>query len=161
MTLAADLGSALAALIETMAVARHDWWVVSGTAAWLYGCADRPQRDIDVLFDLRDVSRLRSQSGLMFGAGLPDGHFRSQAFATRPGPIVIEFFAGFEVCHGDNWVAYQPADRCWRSYAGLRLPVPGAAEMIRLLNLMGRPKDLARAERLSASARFPSSEDSA
>lgn len=157
----ADLASTLAVLVETMAVARHDWWVVSGTAAWLYDCADPPQRDIDVLFDLRDVSRLRSQSGLMFGAGLPNGHFRSQAFATRPGPIVTEFFAAFEVRQGDSWIAYQPDDRCWRIYAGVTLPVPSPTELTRLFNLMGRPKDLARAERLSASARFPSSEDSA
>lgn len=157
----ADLASALAALIDTMAVARHDWWVVSGTAAWLYGCADPPQRDIDVLIDLRDVSRLRSQPGLTFGPGLGDARFRSQAFATRAGSLATEFFAGFEVRRGDGWIAYQPADRCWLTHAGLRLPVPSPSELIRLLNLMGRPKDLARAERLSASARFPSSEDSA
>jgi hypothetical protein len=156
-----DLASALAALFETMAVARHDWWVVSGTAAWLYQCAEPPQRDIDVLVDLRDVSRLRSQAGLTFGPGLGDASFRSQAFATRPGRIATEFFAGFEIRQGDGWLAYQPADRCWVTHAGLRLPVPGAAELIRLFTLMGRPKDLARAARLSASVRFPSSEDSA
>lgn len=161
MTLAADLGSALAALIETMAVARYDWWVVSGAAAWLYGCADAPERDIDVLVDLRDVSRLRSHAGLVFEAGLPDGRFRSQVFATQPGPIITEFFAAFEVRQGDSWIAYQPADRCWRTYVGVTLPVPSAGELIRQLNLMGRPKDLARAARLSASVRFPSSGDSA
>jgi hypothetical protein len=157
----ADLTSALATLLDTMAVARHDWWVVSGTAAWLHDCADPPERDVDVLVDLRDVNRLSRHAGLAFAPGRPASHFRSQAFATRPGSIATEFFAGFEIRQGDRWLAYQPVDRCWRSYAGLRLPVPGATELIRLFSLMGRAKDLTRAARLSASVRFPSSEDNA
>ena len=39
-----------------MAAARHDWWIIASAACQLHGIDPGPVRDVDVLFDVRDVS---------------------------------------------------------------------------------------------------------
>lgn len=146
----------------TMAPARHDWWIIASAACQLHGIEPGPVRDVDVLFDVRDVSAVLEPLGLVPTEGQSDGRFRSRYFVSwDQAPLTVELFADFELGEGGAWNAIRPATREWRTLGSARLPVPSRAELAGLLRRFGRPKDLARAELLSPSAQSPSRSGSA
>jgi hypothetical protein len=140
-----------------MVPARHDWWIIASAACRLHGIDPGPVRDVDVLFDVRDLKAVLGPLGLVPTEGQSDGRFRSRYFVSweRP-PLVVELFADFELCEGGAWNPIRLATREWRTVGGAQLPIPSRAELAGLLRRFGRPKDLARAELLSPSAQFPS-----
>jgi len=145
-----------------MAPAQHDWWIIASAACQLHGIDPGPVRDVDVLFDVRDVSAVLGPLGLAPIEGQSDGHFRSRYFVSwDQAPLTVELFADFELCEGGAWNPIQLVTREWRTVGNIQLPVPSRAELAELLRRFGRPKDLARAELLSPSGPFPSRSGSA
>lgn len=145
-----------------MAPAQHDWWIIASAACQLHGIDPGPVRDVDVLFDVRDVSAVLKPLGLQAIIGQSDGRFRSRTFVTWDAPpLAVELFADFELCEQGEWNAIRLTTREWRQAGTVMLPVPSRAELAELLRRFGRPKDLARAEQLSPSGPFPSRSGSA
>jgi len=115
------------------------WSVIGSGALILLGAPIEAAGDLDVVASVDGARRLRAAWAAWLEAGepkAPDGPFRSQDFAryvTPWGPV--EVMGGLQV-------------------RGRRLDVagviPSGPEQLRILRLLGRPKDLAKAALLEA-----------
>lgn len=142
---------------DALSPARHDWWIIAGAACRLHGIDDGPVRDVDVLLDERDFDAVLAPLGLVLQKGTSDGLFRSNYLVSwNEPPLVVELFAGFELCEQGEWQKILPETREWQKFGTLALPVQARGELAALLRRFGRPKDLARAALLSPSVRSPS-----
>ena len=139
----------LALVAETLADAEDDWWLVGGAAVALQGL-DIPIADIDVLMSRRDVVRVIARLGIAPVEGVAIDRIRSEIWArwTAP-PIAVDLMAGLQVRTGERWTRVAPGTRQAITVDGRTLYVPARPELIDILRLFGRPKDLERAEGLA------------
>ena len=118
------------------------WSLIGSGALILLGVPVGEAADLDVVTSSEGALRLRGawRSWLMIGeAKAPDGPFRSDDFAryeTPWGPV--EVMGGLRVRGTPLLIAARQPD----------LPIPSAAEQLRILRLFGRPKDLTKASLL-------------
>lgn len=162
MALQPALLATLKDIAAVMALAEYPWWVIASGAVALHGADAGEVRDVDVLIDLRDVEHVFAHLGLEPQCGTGDDLFRSQIFATwRGSALPVELFAGFELCEQGRWSAVELSTREAIPLDGQAIWVPSRAELHGLLRRFGRPKDLARAAKLSPSGPFPSRSESA
>lgn len=120
-------------------------WVLIGSAALvLLGAPMGEAADLDIVTSVEGAGRLRAAwAGWLRpdGAKAPDGPFRSDDFARYDTPWgAAEVMGGLRV-RNEPLVIGELAPG---------LPIPSAAEQLRILRLFGRPKDLAKAARLEA-----------
>ena len=139
----------LALVAETLADAEDDWWLVGGAAVALQGL-DIAIADIDVLMSRRDVVRVIARLGIAPVEGVAIDRIRSEIWArwTAP-PIAVDLMAGLQVRTGERWTRVAPGTRQAITVDGRTLYVPARPELIDILRLFGRPKDLERAEGLA------------
>lgn len=115
------------------------WSLIGSGALILLGVPLETAGDLDVVTGVEGAARLRSAWSGWLAPGepkAPDGPFRSDDFAryaTPWGPV--EVMGGLKV-RG--------------RVLDVSGPIPSAADQLRILRLFGRPKDLAKAERLEA-----------
>lgn len=115
------------------------WMVIGSGALILLGAPQEEAGDLDVVTSVDGARRLRTawDSWLQAGeAKMPDGPFLSDDFARYVTPWgQVEVMGGLRV----------------RGHlVEITGPIPAAAEQLRILRLFGRPKDLAKADRLDA-----------
>ncbi|HEX9328246.1 MAG TPA: hypothetical protein VF915_17100 [Reyranella sp.] len=139
----------LALVAETLADAEDDWWLVGGAAVALQGLAIAIA-DIDVLMSRRDVVRVIARLGIAPVEGVAIDRIRSEIWArwTAP-PLAVDLMAGLQVRTGARWTRVTPGTRQAITVDGRLLYVPARPELIDILRLFGRPKDLERAEGLA------------
>jgi hypothetical protein len=139
----------LALVAETLADAEDDWWLVGGAAVALQGL-DIAIADIDVMMSRRDVVRFIARLGIAPVEGVAIDRIRSEIWArwTAP-PIAVDLMAGLQVRTGERWTRVAPGTRQAITVDGRTLYVPARPELIDILRLFGRPKDLERAEGLA------------
>ena len=139
----------LVLVAETLADAEDDWWLVGGAAVALQGL-DIAIADIDVLMSRRDVVRVIARLGIAPVEGVAIDRIRSEIWArwTAP-PIAVDLMAGLQVRTGERWTRVAPGTRQAITVDGRTLYVPARPELIDILRLFGRPKDLERAEGLA------------
>ena len=115
------------------------WIVIGSGALMLLGAPVEAAADLDIVTDRAAARHLRAlwKTWLQCGdAKAPDGPFKSEDFAryeTPWGPV--EVMGGLRV-HGAPLVLAERHPH---------LPIPTAADQLRILRLFGRPKDLAKA----------------
>lgn len=125
-------------------VAQAPWWVIGSAAARLHGAA-ADVHDVDVLIDAADADAVAARIGIDLPPGPRGALFRSARFGGwTPDDLTIEFMAVLEVRAGESWVPVQLRSRERRG--GVFVPERG--ELVALLRLFGRDKDLARAAAL-------------
>ncbi len=136
------LTTTLSQVAAALRSAHDPWWVIGSAAVWLHGVGTAVS-DVDVL-----TSASASDARAMLAAwpdaviGAAGERFRSQPYARLPGRgLPIEIMAGIEVRVGHIWRAVRPMTRTAR--AGVF--VPERAELVAILRLFGRDKDLRRA----------------
>jgi hypothetical protein len=141
--------AALVLVAATLADAEDDWWLVGGAAVALQGL-DIPIADIDVLMSRRDIDRVIARLGIAPVEGVAIDRIRSEVWArwTAP-PLVVDFMTGLQVRTGECWTRVAPGTRQAVNVDGRTLYVPARSELIDILRLFGRPKDLERAEGLA------------
>ncbi len=139
----------LALVAETLADAEDDWWLVGGAAVALQGLAIAIA-DIDVLMSRRDVVRVIARLGIAPVEGVAIDRIRSEIWArwTAP-PLAVDLMAGLQVRTGARWTRVTPGTRQAITVDGRLLYVPARPELIDILRLFGRAKDLERAEGLA------------
>lgn len=143
----AATSSSLAMLAAAMAPARDPWWIIGSAAVVLHGAATTVA-DIDVLLSVRDADEIDMRLSLAPGGGDENGMFRSSRYGRwREPPLPVEFMAGLSV---RGALALQPRSRVARSVGRSTVYVPDLDEVIAILDLFGRPKDMARAALLRA-----------
>jgi hypothetical protein len=140
---------ALALVAEALADAEDDWWLVGGAAVALQGF-DIPIADIDLLMSRRDLVRIIARLGIAPVEGVAIDRIRSEIWArwTVP-PLAVDLMTGLQVRTGERWTLVAPGTRQAVDVDGRTLYVPARAELIDILRLFGRPKDLERAEGLA------------
>lgn len=120
------------------------WTVIGSGALILLGLPLEAANDLDIVTSVDGAGRLRvvwADCLCPAEARPPDGPFRSEDFAryeTSWGPV--EVMGGLKVRGEPLMIGARLAE----------LPIPSAAEQLRILRLFGRPKDLAKAARLEA-----------
>jgi hypothetical protein len=143
----------LVLLAKRLDLARDPWWLIGGAAAALHGVGSGDLADIDVIMSAADASTLLEALGV---PPEPDGGsalFRSEVFGRwREPPTSVDIMGGFQVCADGLWRPVQPATRKAVVIGERTLYAPERRELIAMLRLFGRPKDIVRAEALGASA---------
>ncbi len=144
------LDDALRAVAVAMASARDPWWIIGSAAVRLYG-VETPVADVDVLTSAADGAAVVAAWHGEVVIGAPDARFRSTPFARLGGAALpIEIMAGLHIRADDGWRPLLPRTRVVRDGS----PVPDRAELIAILRLFGRPKDMQRAALLGATRPF-------
>jgi len=148
--LAPDLRETLVMVAEAMRDARDLWWVISSAAVVLHGVAPIEVGDVDVLMNVSDARRLMDGLGV---APIEDGAsamFRSTLFGRwETPPLVVEIMAGFHVTTAAGWTKVLPRTRVAVLVEGCVVYVPDRGELVEMLRLFGRPKDLERVRLLT------------
>lgn len=135
------LGAALAQVAAALRPARDPWWVIGSAAVRLHG-ADTSVADIDVLVSVRDAAAMMKAWPGVVTVGAAGARFRSFPFARLDGAVLpVELMADLEVCVDGVWRAVRPETRV--AVSGVF--VPEKRELVAILRLFGRDKDLARA----------------
>lgn len=115
------------------------WSLIGSGALLLLGAPLERAADLDVVTGVDGAGRLRAAWAAWLDPAplkAPDGPFRSDEFAryvTPWGPV--EVMGGLRI----RGRLFEPSR-----------PIPAVEEQLRLLRMFGRPKDLAKAERLEA-----------
>jgi hypothetical protein len=141
-----DLAKALAAVAAVMAAARDDWWIIGSAAVALHGGTPITVADIDVLTSRDEALRL---AGLWGATPDPPGDhslFRSAVhFEHELAGATVDVMAELDVRGPAGWALLQPKTRVAVAVGDATLYVPGRDELIEILHMFGRPKDLERA----------------
>ena len=98
-----------------------------------------------------DARRVLREHGVAQKSDSGTGHFRSEVFGRLPyRPLSVEVFGGFHVREGATWREVRPLTRVAVAVPAGSVFVPALPDLIDITRLLGRAKDLARAEMLSA-----------
>jgi len=152
MELPPSAAHALAEVAEALAAAEDDWWLIGGAAVALHGLAI-PIADIDVLMSRRDIVRVIARLGIEPVEGVAIDRIRSETWVRWTAPsLAVDLMTRLEVRTGEHWRRVAPGTRQAIGIEGRTLYVPTRPELVDILRLFGRPKDLERAEGL---ARLP------
>ena len=139
-----DLSVLLDRLKADLDAVARPWVLIGSGALVLLGLPLGSANDLDIVTSAEGAGRLRSLWSRWLGSdavSVPDGPFRSDDFAryeTPWGPA--EVMGGLKV-RGEPLVIRA---------IHAELPIPTAAEQLRILRLFGRTKDLAKAAQLEA-----------
>jgi hypothetical protein len=134
---------------EALAPAHDDWWLIGGAAVALQGLAIAIA-DVDVLMSRHDIVRVIDRLGITFNEGVAIDRVRSEVWARWTAPsLSVDLMAGLQIRTGESWTRVAPRSREAIMVGGRRLYVPARPELIDILRLFGRPKDIERAEALA------------
>ncbi|WP_066706072.1 MULTISPECIES: hypothetical protein [Sphingomonas] len=139
-----DATLARVAAAMAQAGARDPWWIIGSAAVVLHG-VDTAVADVDLLLSPADAARVLAVWPGGVGLGTASERFRSYPYARLDGaPLPVEIMAGLEVFVDGMWQAIRPVTREGRR----GVFVPGRAELVDILRMFGREKDLRRAAAL-------------
>ena len=143
--LSTELTNTLSAVARMLSDAKDAWWVLGSVAVAVKGYEAGHIADIDVLVSPEDAKRLMAVHGL---DNLHDGgtaRYRSTHFLCPDlGPIPVEIMAGYEILSGEAWQAVWPLSRERIQVGGANVFVPSDADLIDILQRLGRDKDQPR-----------------
>lgn len=150
-SMAPKLGQALAMLAAAAAEAADEWWIIGSAAVMLHGGAVGHVKDVDLMMSAPDAKRLLQRAGVEPEVGTGTERFRSDVFGIwRKPPVPVEVFGGFSVADGAKWRDVALSTREAVTVGDARVYVPERRELVRLLRLFGRPKDIERVRLLGS-----------
>lgn len=148
----AQLTFALVALAECLSIARDPWWLFGGAAFAIVSPDSCLVKDIDVLVSDRDGQILSDLFGWKNHADGGTNKFQSTWFLKATlGGLPVEFMSSLHVKSGDHWKAVDLQTRRALPIDDAMIYLPEPTELADLFELMGRPKDLERAQQLRLS----------
>ncbi|MCB5173961.1 hypothetical protein [Microvirga lenta] len=148
--LSAPVLETLAHVAKELTVADGPWWLIGGAAAGLHGAEDGAIADIDIIMSPRDARKVLACLKVVPEQDGGTDLFRSEIFGRwSDPPLTVDLMGGMEVLAAGGWRRVEPATREASRVGGQLVYTPSRAELIDILRLFGRPKDLARARRLS------------
>ena len=143
------LRQTLRMVAQAAATAVEPWWIISSAAAALHGASVANVGDVDLLMSTGDARNLLERLGLPPAAGTASPLFKSAVFGCwRDPPLPVEIMGGFQVATDEGWCRVSPASCQPMLVDGLTVFVPSRQDLVGLLRLFGRPKDLERARLL-------------
>ncbi len=149
--LSADLRQTLLVTADAMRDAQDPWWVISSAAVALHGVAPIEVGDVDLLVSVGDARRVMDRLRVVPIEDGASAMFRSTLFGRwETPPLVVEIMAGFHVATGAGWTDVLPRTRVPIFVDGRVVYVPDREELVEMLRLFGRPKDLERVRLLTS-----------
>lgn len=143
------LAPALSSLIEEMGRALDPWWIIGSVAVSLHGGDPGEIADIDVIVSGRDLDALYQRLPLTDTPDHSKLMFRSERFGLWSKPeLPVEFMARLEIVVDGERHLVQPQTRKAFNIGGATVFAPEREELIAMLHLFGRDKDLSRAATL-------------
>ena len=145
-----DFVATLHALAKAMEQsARDDWWIIGSAAVALHGGDPGTIADVDVIVSLADFAALERNIPLADTREAGKPMFLSERFGRWSAPpLDVEFMAGLKLRVGDDWQTVQPQERVAVQSGTVTLYLPDKEELVAILTLFGRDKDLRRAATL-------------
>ena len=139
----------LVRVAEALEAAQDDWWLIGGAAVALQGLAI-DIADIDVLLSVRDIRQVIAILNIRPNEGVAIDRVRSDVWARWTAlPLGVDLITGLQIRTGALWTRVEPKTREAVTVGGCAVYVPSWVELIGILRLFGRPKDLERAEALA------------
>lgn len=136
----------LKGVAEALQGTHHDWWLFGGAAVALHGLE---VEILDVVMSESDLRRVIGGLGIAPNDPGSSDRIRSDLWARWTAlPLGVDLTAGLQVRIDGDWVRIVPRGRETVMVGGRPLYVPSRQELIAILRLFGRPKDLARADGL-------------
>lgn len=151
MAMAPELFATLQSVAGAMAPFTDGWWIIGSAAVAPHGLDAGPVHDVDVLIEARLVDVVFERLGVEPMALPPDPLFHSTTFARwEVTPVPVEVMAGFHVAEAKQWRPVEPRSRQRVVIEGGVLFVPERQELLALLRLFGRLKDVPRIQALQS-----------
>ena len=143
------------ALVETLSMvgraagpSNDDWWIIGSAAVALHGAEVWHVKDVDLMMSGSDARALLSRVCRELETA-PSPQFRSEVFGIWDAPpIPVEVFGGFRFAIDGDWRPVTFMTRHLVKIDDTAVYIPGSNELVALLHLFGRPKDLERARLL-------------
>ena len=144
-----DLVATLSVLAQVMERANDDWWIIGSAAVALHGGDPGTVADVDVIVSRRDLDALYAALPLTNTPETGKAMFVSERFGrwSEP-PLDVEFMAGLEVLTDGKWQAAEPQTHVAVQSGTVTLYLPDKEDLVAILTLFGRDKDLRRAATL-------------
>lgn len=149
----ADLEALVRRLAPDLAGLAEPWTIIGSGALMMTGLPVAHCPDLDILTSAAGAARLeqawRDWRQAEYAPD-PAAAFRSRFSRYLAPEGAIEVMGDLELRTVGGWrpVTVRAVER--RRFAGIDLPLPTPAEQLRILREFGRPKDLAKAQRLEA-----------
>lgn len=149
----AELQALVRRLAPDLAVLDEPWTVIGSGALMMAGLPGADCPDLDILTTAAGAAALEAAwAEWRQGDYAPDpaAGFRSRFSRYQAPEGAIEVMGDLQLRTGEGWrpVTVRAIER--RRFGGVDVALPTAAEQLRILREFGRPKDLAKAERLEA-----------
>lgn len=145
------LSKTLAMVAEAAAGSADQWWIIGSAAVVLHGRTIAHVKDVDLLMSATDAQAFLERVQATPSEPEPSDRFRSTVFGTwMEPPIPVEVMGGLSVATPGGWQDVRLKTREAVTVGDARVYVPSLDELVRLLHLFGRPKDLERARLLGA-----------
>ena len=146
----ADILPVLRRAARELLAAQDPWWVIGSAAVALHGGHPGAIADIDVMTSRRDLDALYERLPLTNTPDTCKDFFRSERFGRWSEPeLDVEFMAALEVKVGDVWHRVEPQSRQAVQIGKGHVFIPEREELVAMLQLFGRDKDLRRAASLT------------
>jgi hypothetical protein len=150
------IGDRLAGALAEIAIAApsdaEDWWIIGSAAMVLCGIENLEPEDVDLLGSSATLFRFLDRWQVALGQPRPGNRFRSHPYVRvePPGCLPIETMGDLHVFSQGAWQSLKPLTRVAVDVGGLTVFVPSLREQFDILQLFGRPKDLAKARLIEA-----------
>ncbi|MEM7666216.1 MAG: hypothetical protein AAF250_10215 [Pseudomonadota bacterium] len=136
-------------MAEKLREGNDPWWIIGSAAVALHGGDPGVIADIDVITSRRDLDALFKRLPLTDTPETGKAIFRSERFGRWSEPdLDVEFMAGLKVRVKDIWLPVEPQTRQAFDIGGATVFASEREELIAMLHLFGREKDLRRAATL-------------
>lgn len=151
------IDAALSATLAEMAARlratppRDPWWVIGSAALALAGVEGIAPNDVDLLLSVRDADACVAAHADCLESGdasAGQDRFRSRFARLRFAPMPVEVMGGLQVHRDGRWKPVGVGETRIVALGAAAIRIPGIDEQLRLLELFGRDKDLAKAQRL-------------
>ncbi|MEM9501434.1 MAG: hypothetical protein AAF941_06260 [Pseudomonadota bacterium] len=133
-------------MATTLRESQNPWWIIGSTAVALHGGNPGIIADIDVITSRRDLDALYERLPLTDTPEAGKPMFRSERFGRWSGPdLDVEFMAGLKVRVNGVWHPVEPqTQQAFEIGGGTTVFAPEREELISMLHLFGRDKDMQR-----------------
>lgn len=148
-----ELEALVRRLAPDLAALAEPWTIIGSGALMMVGLPVEDCPDLDILTTSAGAARLEATwAGWRQADYAPDpaAAFRSRFSRYQAPEGAVEVMGDLQLRTAGGWAPVTVQATEMRRFAGVELPLPTAAEQLRILRQFGRPKDLAKAQALEA-----------
>lgn len=147
LTAATNIKKSLELAVPGLKMLKDDFYIIGGSAMVLLGIDIGFTKDIDILTSHRDAETLKQcwADWLDADSVLSKSTLFRSGYARFLFPAMdVEALGELEICKGGIWYPVTVNEYTTVEVGGLNIRIPTLNDMVRILYLFGRDKDLSR-----------------